>query len=201
MSPRQGRLHPQPQADLDQRSLPTVTLDITWVRIHQTHHDPLYFNRSSDYRFNAPNGEFGVLYLAQTAYGAFIETLGHDTGIRIVSVAELEKRSIALLKPRRSLVLVDLTGSGLAKLGADNTLCNGEDYAISQVWSLAFWQHPQKVDGILYRACHDPTQLCGAVYDRPDLKFRKAKSQGCYSSGFQKQLGSILDYYEFGLVD
>jgi hypothetical protein len=126
MSPRQGRLHPQPQADLDQRSLPTVTLDITWVRIHQTHHDPLYFNRSSDYRFNAPNSEFGVLYLAQTAHGAFIETLGHDTGIRVVSVAELEGRSIASLKPRRSLVLVDLTGAGLAKLGADNALCNGE---------------------------------------------------------------------------
>jgi hypothetical protein len=195
------KLHPQPPADFEQRSLPTITLDLEWVRIHQTRYDPIYFNRSNNYRFNAPSGEFGVLYTAQTAYGAFLETLGHETGIRVVSAMELEKRSLVTLKPDHPLVLVDFTGAGLARLGADNALCNGPDYTVPQLWSLALWQHSQTIDGIYYRARHDPDQFCGAIFERPNLKFKKTKSQGCYEQDFYPQLAAILDHYQFGLVD
>ena len=58
-----------------------------WVRIYQARHahKPLHFGRNRRNRFNAPDGEYGVLYLGCDLACAFIETLGWRTGIRYVS--------------------------------------------------------------------------------------------------------------------
>jgi hypothetical protein len=82
--------HPEPPPDLAARLLPLLSLDAPWYRIYDIHFDPLFFGRTGDHRFDCPYPRaFGVLYLAATVDGAFIETLGHETGITVVAEAEL----------------------------------------------------------------------------------------------------------------
>src|SRR6478735_5682570 len=49
-------------------------------------HDPLFFGRSGLNRFDAPAGEYGVLYAGESVECAFIETFGSATGIRAITL-------------------------------------------------------------------------------------------------------------------
>lgn len=103
------------------------------------------------------------------------------------------------LQSQRQLSLVDLTGSGLARIGADARLCNGE-HRLAQKWALSLWSHPENVDGIYYRARHDPSRYCAAIFDRAQADITIAQTQSCWSDDFRETLAYILDTYEFGLV-
>jgi hypothetical protein len=72
----------------------------------------------------------------------------------------------AELPPGADLALVDLTGAGLLQLGADARIEAEADYRASQLWSRAFWSHPDRPDGILYRSRYDGACQCIALYDR-----------------------------------
>jgi RES domain len=191
--------HPEPPHNLAEQKLPVIERQHAWFRIHQNQYDPLYFGCSGNSRFDAPNDEYGILYIAQHSKGAFIETFGANTGIKIVSNDELSLRSISRLQAQRSLKLVDLTGPGLAIIGADARLCTG-DHRLAQRWALAFWQNPQ-VDGIYYRARHDPEQYCAAIFDRTANSWQIDQTLRCASHEFRSTLAEILDCYKFGLIE
>jgi hypothetical protein len=127
----------------------------------------LHYGRSGRSRFDDPLGEYGVLYTARDAYGAFIETFGQITGVRTVSSATLKSYCLSELYPPRSLILVDLFASGcLARLGADSRLFAGER-SIAQTWSRAIYEHPViRADGILYPARHNHERQAAAIFDR-----------------------------------
>lgn len=139
------------------------------------------------------------MYAAADAWGAFIETFGSATGIRVVASSELQSRSISHLNSLTALTLVDLTGSGLARLGADARLCDGE-HALSQRWALSLWMHPKQVDGIYYRARHDPSRYCAAIFDRAQDKITISRQQVLGGDDWRSTLADILNTYEFGLV-
>jgi len=191
--------HPLPPGDLNRRSLPLVSFAQSLFRIHDISHAPLHFGHLRRYRFDAPAEEFGVLYCGVDIHCAFIETFGHDTGIGVVSLAELKKRGITRIEYTRPLRLVDLTGSGLAWIGADNQLCTG-DYAIAQRWSFALHAHPERPDGIYYRACHDPSRVSAAIYDQVAELFTAIPLGTLADPNNRALLGDILDTYRFGLV-
>ncbi len=115
--------------------------------------------------------------MAADEAGAFIETLGHTTGARVITQSALHNRGIAELHTRRPLRLVDLTGAGLARIGADERLGTG-DYTVAQRWSAAFFRHPQKPDGLCYRSRHDPDRLCAALYQRVARTIHVVRSVG-----------------------
>ncbi len=100
-------------------------------------------------RFDAPAGQFGVQYLGKDEHCAFIEAFGHATGIRFVDRAELSRRSLARIMPKRPLRPLDLSGKGLGRLGADARITTGESYDPRQSWAKAIHDHPQKPDGIV----------------------------------------------------
>src|SRR5947207_14985980 len=83
-------LHPDPPADLATRSLPLLTTRQPWFRVYHLRHNPLYFGKSGDRRFDPPGGESGVLYVGADEACAFIETLGHATGTRVITVSALQ---------------------------------------------------------------------------------------------------------------
>lgn len=199
-SAQQPSSHPEPSIDLQSRSLPVIEIEAPLFRIHQTIHNPLYYGRSGRNRFDAPAQEYGVLYVALDPHGCFIETFGSKTGIQIVSFGELSLRSISQLSCTRRLNLVDLSGAGLARLGADARLSAG-DHRVAQRWARALWSHPSVIDGIYYRARHDPSQFCTAIFDRAGAIFTITDTQSCTSGGFTRTLAKILDTYQFGLVD
>jgi len=200
--------HPEPPADLDQRVLPLQTADAstTFIRIYAVDREALAFSPSGAGRFDAPHGEYGVVYAAADALCAFIETFGRDAGYRLVTRGELQTRMLAQIHLRRPLRLVDLTGPGLAALGADGRLCTG-DYAIAQRWSLALWRHPGEPDGLLWRSRFDPSRTCVAIYEgRGALPFDAppitATMLGCLVDPHHASLlREILDTYQFGFID
>lgn len=189
--------HPEPPRRL---RLIVIRIRGAWYRIHRTRHAPLHFGRIPRNRFDAPAGEFGVLYVARDAHAAFIETFGHDTGIRYVTERELAARGIAVVSARRSLRLADLRDDGLARMGADAQITGGVDHDLSRRWARAIHEHPRRPDGILYRARHDPARFCAAIFDRAAPQIRAAPMGRLDARRNRTALGEILTTYRFGLV-
>jgi hypothetical protein len=189
--------HPEPPA-----SFPLIVTRVAWgwCRIHSIKRDPLHFGREPLNRFDAPAGEFGVAYLARDAHGAFIETSGHATGVRFVTERELAARGLARITTTRPLRLADLRAEGLARMGADAALTSGPDYAMARRWARAIHDHPRKVDGILYRARHDPARACGAIFDRAGAVVRARTTGSLRARAHRKLLAELLDTHKFGLV-
>jgi hypothetical protein len=160
----------------------------------------MHFGRTPLNRFDAPAGEFGVLYVARDAHGAFIETFGHETGVRYVTENELRNRAIGVISTRRPLRLADLRAEGLARMGADAQLTSGPDCSLSRRWARAIHDHPRKPDGILYRARHDPARFCAAIFDRAERQLRAASTGSLNARRHREVLGHILTTYKFGLV-
>jgi hypothetical protein len=106
---------------------------------------------------------------------------------------------MSCLQTTRSLKLVDLTGPGLSKIGADGRLCTG-NHRLSQRWALALWQHSMQVDGIYYRARHDLSHNCAAIFDRAMDCWTVKQTLRCTGNEFKETFAEILDHYEFGLI-
>lgn len=190
--------HPEPPADLDERPLPMILTDRSWFRIHQSRYSPLFFGRTGRYRFDAPAGEFGVLYAGKDEHCAFVETFGHSLDIRVVTMDELRRCERSRLTVNRPLRLVGLTGAGLARLGADNRLCTG-DYLLAQRWACALWRHAEAPDGLYYRSRLDPARQCGAIFDRAEAVFTASSLGTLTDLHHRPLLASLLDTYGIGL--
>lgn len=150
--------------------LSRVRAGACFMRIHARTRNALWFGpaagRSAIHRFDDPDGRFRVCYLATTMETCFAETFLRNPPVRILSLEDLAERSIATIEVRRELRLVPIHGPGLVRLGVTAEIASSNDYAVSQLWSRALWQHPDKPDGILYRSRHDDSALCVAVYNR-----------------------------------
>jgi len=96
--------------------------------------------------------------------------------------------------------LVDLSGKGLARIGADARLTSGDDYALSHRWSKAIHDHPSQPDGILYRARHDPSRLSAALFDRLGSRLRAVPTGSFLDPANVALLGRILDEFRFALM-
>jgi hypothetical protein len=195
--------HPEPPESPVEFRILVTRLRGAFFRSHSLRHGPLFFGKTAAHRFDAPAGEFGVCYLARDRHGAFIETFGHETGVRFVTEAQLRERGLArvTLADRSSpLRLVDLRGEGLARLGADASLVTGLDLDLARRWSLALHAHPRCPDGILYRARHDPARESVALFDRAAGKVRVSSSTPWLDPSLHEALGGTLDTYDFGLI-
>jgi len=192
-------IHPEPPADLDRRLLPILSTDARWFRIHQSRYAALFFGRTGRYRFDAPADEYGVLYAGSDEHCAFVETFGHSPNIRIVTMDDVKQRDLSLLTVNRPLRLVDLTSSGLARLGADNRLCTG-DYHLAQRWALALWRHPDQPDGLVYRSRLDPARRSVAIFDRARDALTVSSLGTLADSRHRSLLASLLDAYGIGLI-
>jgi len=194
--------HPEPHADLSSRKplLYDLKHSATLFRIHPANRHPLFFGKTGDNRFDAPDKSFGMLYLGMDEQCSFIETFGQVTGVRSLPVDRLKGRELAEVKIVRSLRLVDLSNSGgLARIGADAGLIAGP-HAISQRWSAALRAHPVKPDGILYPARHDPARRACAIFDCPASTFKVLPRGLLLSRQNSELLSSMLDLYGFGLI-
>lgn len=188
----------EPSPELALRDLPLLQLVGSLYRIHRTEHSPLFFGRTGRNRFDSPFLDYGVLYAALEPDGSFIESFGDSAG-NLVSRSGLAERSISTLEIDDSLNVVDITGSGLARVGAAGEVTAGE-HPLAQRWSQAFFEHRQNPDGIYYRARHDQDLFCVALFDRESTRLKTANSIPLMHHDFAPELGRILDKYDFGLV-
>src|SRR5262245_39180085 len=157
--------HPEPATDLTGRDPLIYETSQRWFRIYRIDREPLYFGRTKRNRFDAPNHEYGVLYVAENEECAFIETFGQSTGNNLVTASSLSTAGLAIVQPNRNLRLIDLANTGgLSRIGAEGRLCTGE-HSVAQRWSKALKEHPSHPDGLYYRARHDPALMACALYD------------------------------------
>jgi hypothetical protein len=173
------------------------------MRIHTHAGNALWFGpgagRQPLHRFDDPAGRFCVCYFGTTIEVCFAETFLRNPPVRILALEDLAARSIATVEVRRDLRLAPLHGSSLARLGVTAELASGSDYAASQLWSRALWEHGGKPDGILYRPRHDDSALCVALYDR--AKDALAIVQDHSLTEDPQQLARLLRRYGLGLTN
>lgn len=173
------------------------------MRIHAQASDPLWFGpdigRLPVHRFDDPASQFRVCYLGTTIEVCFAETFLRNPPVRILALDDLAGRSIATVEVRRNLRLVPVYGSSLARLGVTTELSAGSDYAASQRWSRAVWEHNDQPDGLLYRSRHDDSALCVAVYDRAKENLAIVRDDSL--SEDSQQLARLLGRYGLGLTN
>ena len=190
--------HPDPPSDLGQRELPLkiIKAKTVFYRVHQAQYHPIYFNNSSQGRFNIPEG---VMYLGIDEWVAFRETIGRFSKYPLISCEELNRRRLSQVISSRDLSLVDLTGNGLTLLDADGRLSTGS-YDIAQRWSQAFQDHPSNPDGIYYCSRHDLSRFCLALYNiRTNSILQVINTYDFLSEEYQGRLGEILDEYDYSI--
>lgn len=141
---------------------------------HQRFLDPLGYGKSrsrfSDPRRRVTDARFGVLYLGSSLEVCFLEAVLRDerdgeVGDHLMAETELDTRQYAEIAAKEELKLLDLTGNGPVRMGVPSDVVRASKQALARQWSVAFYEHPEQVDGILY-----PSRLNGqvnlAAYDR-----------------------------------
>jgi hypothetical protein len=138
------------------------------VRVHHKDNRPVWFGPATGAlpgnRFDAPAGEFGTLYVANSLTGAFVETVLRRAN-RIVARPFVDQKAFSVLRPTRALTVVQVHGAGLVQLGVTSDICAGDDYARSQALALALYEK-FPLDGVAYRARHNNDEICYALNDR-----------------------------------
>jgi len=201
--------HPDPPPDLLQRTLPITDYSSELYRIHRLKHAAKFFGRSRTHRWDAPHGEYGVMYTGGTPFVSFAETLlpapgtlaritVSATGATVpVSGSMVASHGLARVTPVEPLRCVDLRGPGLARVGADGRLTTGS-HLVAQRWSLALWAHPSAPDGILYRSRRDPDDTALAIFDRAGGKTRVDPLGGLKEPRHRELLARIYERYGVG---
>ncbi len=193
---------PAPPTNLASREVGVVEFGGSIFRSHATLRHPMFFGRTGQYRFDAPDGSYGVLYAGVDVFCAFIESLIKNPNNRVVTTAELKSKAVAELRGARALRLIDLTASGaLLRMGADSRLFSA-DRAAAQVWSKALHDHPVLADGLLYPSRLDPIRQAIALFGDRAPKLTELGRQTWYAPGPQRRLlAEIAEHYKIELVE
>ncbi|AJD44517.1 RES domain-containing protein (plasmid) [Rhizobium gallicum bv. gallicum R602sp] len=87
-------------------------------RFYTAAYDPIYFDRSDLGRFNAPDGSYGVLYVAQEIPGAFAETFLRSPVRSLINPAFLVAVPVPLVRLSSGLKYHDAHCFNLARTGS-----------------------------------------------------------------------------------
>lgn len=171
-------------------------------RSHGIRRSPIYYGTTGRFRFDAPDGSYGVLYAGVDSYTAFIESLLKNADNRVITTSALKETALARLKANRPLHLIDLSLSGaLVRIGADSRLFSA-DRNVARLWSKALHDHPAGLDGILYPSRLDPARQSVAIFGDRKLKLVELDRQSWYAPGAQRELlGKIAEHYEIELIE
>ena len=191
--------HPLPPDDFNDKLLPTSEYSKPWYRLNPVGYDSaIYFDRSGKGRFDSPQAGYSILYAGQNQRGAFIETFGRTLGVRTVSGTALQQRNLFKITSNRPLVIVDIWGVNLTKLGVDARVSSGS-YRVSRAWAKAIYEHPQQVDGICYHSRHDDTEICCGLFERTATILTEVNLRNLIDSN-PKLLAGILRHYDYSLI-
>jgi hypothetical protein len=189
-----------PPADLHLRELPVKEVDGEAYRISLTTRTAagvIYYGKNRTERFDDPDAKYGVCYLGQDVYAAFIEVFGQAREI-VLDISFVYARALSLIRISKPVRLVDITGEGAAWIGAAGEVSAG-DHALSQEWSRQLYLHPEKVDGIFYRCRHDSSRLSIALFDRRSALLAVEEFRSWSEPSIQSLLGELLDHYHFSI--
>ncbi|MDP9477511.1 MAG: RES family NAD+ phosphorylase [Actinomycetota bacterium] len=181
--------------DFERKRLHVVRRSGPWQRLHPEEYSALYFGKDLKNRFDDPRSKYGVLYVAEDEFGAFVETFLRNPSLTLVAKDELVKRRLSEIEASADLSLVDLTGKGLQHAGVTgeiSTAPHDETWALSR----AIHDHPSRPDGIRYRLKHDLERIGIAIFDRVEVVGLGVRSRGSLADPSNVALlGKILEEY------
>ena len=169
-------------------SVEALKTDSLLFRIHPVERGALWFGPAPGepprHRFDSPDGDYGVCYLAMEPAGAFVESFlrldVHRTDTRILAASELLNRRIVPVQLTSDLEVVSLRGPGLAWRGLTASVSSSPVYGDTQRISKAIHAESAELAGISYRSRHDNDQIAIALFDRArgalDVLNRRARS-------------------------
>lgn len=156
------------------------------------------------HRFDGPPagqpGSFGTCYAATDLPVAFSESVIHEgtwfrNGQYEIPRMDLQSRSVVRLHRPASpeLLLADLTGKALKKLGLNNDISAGDDYTASMAWAQAIQAADAKWDGILYVSRQHNDGRAVALFERSGVtKRRSRKLAGKELDGLCEMFGVVV---------
>ena len=84
-------------------------------------------------------------------------------------------------------------------MGLDARLLATGSYKLAQEWAGAFQEHPDQLDGILYRSRHDPKQRLAAIFERAQPVF-ELNQCGTLRDYLGDDFYVLLDRYQVALL-
>lgn len=122
--------------------------------------------------FDSLDGSYAYLYIGDGPAAAVAETLCRNLPVdhpRLIPRAQIIGRALSELRTTRSVQVVDLTGTGAARInaGAWLTKCDPSGYLHTRRWAAAILAANPDVDGVQYRPRHDENTLSWMLADSP----------------------------------
>lgn len=140
------------------------------VRVHHQDHGAVFFGPKPgtppQNRFDAPSGEYRVLYAAERLEGAFVESVLRRPAGRVLRRAFVEERMWTPLRLGRPLILAKVLDEGLQFHRVDAGVSASDDYAASRALALALHTEFPALDGLAYRSRFNNGEVCFAIFDR-----------------------------------
>jgi hypothetical protein len=163
--------------------LPTRTLKVgqRLYRICRIDRHPLWFGPGEGnppkYRFDSPDGSYGVCYLARTPIGAFVEAFMRDPAPldgegRLLAFSELAARHCVEVELASPLRFGVLRGRGLSWRGLTAAISSSAIYGESRAVSAGVHAEPTNLAGIEYRCRHDDDEIAYAIFDRASSRLK-----------------------------
>ncbi len=184
----------------------TIRAGCGFGRIHRAAYPaPLGFGKNatrfSDPRRRIEDNRVGVLYLGSTSKVCFLEAVLRDQRDGVVGEIEIEEAEItdrlySEIAIGRALKLVDLRSDLPVKMGIPSDVVRGRTQTLARKWSLAIYEHPAAVDGIIYPS-RLSTEVNLAVYDRAVSKLTP-RSTGPLEKA--ANIGRLLTDFQVALV-
>jgi len=168
-------LTPPSKETLQRRLVPVFVPVASLVRMSRSPAGEPFWSKARRYRFDDPNGRFGVLYAGDSIETSFAESVIHERavfqkGAYILELADfLARQPVWYGGSKTELKLADLTGANLKALGLNNDISAGDAYAESQRWSRAIHQANPDWDGIRFVSRQHNRRHAYAIFERSAL--------------------------------
>ncbi len=172
---------PPSKETLQRRLVPVFVPVISLVRMSRSPAGEPFWSKAKRYRFDDPQGRFGVLYAGDSIETSFAESVIHERavfqkGAYILELADfLARQPVWYGGSKTELRLADLTGANLKALGLNNDISAGDAYAESQRWSRAIHQASPDWDGIRFVSRQHNRQHAFAIFERAALVKGKSR--------------------------
>ncbi|AXA90827.1 RES family NAD+ phosphorylase [Massilia sp. YMA4] len=180
--------------------LETVEVDpADLIRVSGHNTGEPYFGKLNSNRFDDPNPDpdarYGTCYLGTSLAVAVAETVLHDLkphgGSFHVDVATIESRYVVRFEGE-PLVLANLTGASLKRIGGHAGLTGASSYTTTKKWSTAVHRHPDEVDGFLYMSRHKNDEKAVVLFERAAGKLHMRKATPLHEHPEFGQVGTDL---------
>lgn len=184
-----------------------VAAGLRFGRIYMDRYpDPLGFgktpSRFSDSRRRATAHRFGLLYLGETLKVCFLEAVLRDQRDGVIGDLPIEEKELfvrrfAVIETTATLKMVDLRDDRAVVMGVPTDVAKASNQSLARKWSVAFHDHPEKPDGIVY-----PSRLNGhtnlAVFDHAIVKLRAGRVTTLIGT---PGLAAVLNDLQVSIID